>query len=183
MNRTRAILVHLAEPAGSGASPYIRTTSFPSMGLLYLAAALRRAAIEPVYLDAFLEPLTPGRIADAAAGAVFAGFTSNIVMRPDVCAAIRELKRRADVPVIVGGPGHWEARDYLDAGADAVVAGEADEVIVPIARRLLDAAAAPSPRPRRRSGTSPRSRTPHTTSPRRRATATRSGSRRGTPRA
>ena len=137
--RSRVLLVHLATPRGSvPASPYVLLQAFPQLGLLYLAAALRDAGFDPEYLDttlrevdaaALLEELSHGDV-------LFVGFYATIFHREDVCRLIRSIKRRFRTPVLVGGPGFFEADHYFEAGADAVVRGEAEGVIHAIASRL-----------------------------------------------
>ena len=112
----------------------------PSLGLQYVMAALDRAG----YPFAFRDQVVQGVSADslvrevARGGIDVVGIHANVMSRDRVRGFIRELKARAPVPVLVGGPGSLEGRIYLDAGADAVCVGEAAPRIV----ALVDALAA-----------------------------------------
>ena len=122
-------------------SPYLRISTFPQLGLLYLAAVLRRRGFDVVYRDRAydrLDRLAVQRVAREEPCA-WLGLYGNIALRDDVVEAIGWARDAApDVPILVGGPGHFEAEQYFRAGATAVVAGEADLVVGEIAARLAE---------------------------------------------
>jgi radical SAM superfamily enzyme YgiQ (UPF0313 family) len=137
--RAAAELWHLADSDRVFASsPYLRTATFPQLGLLTLAAILRDAGHAVAYRDRAYDRLDRDAVrAIVERRPLFVGIYSNIALRADatdLIAAVRDVS--TDVPVLVGGPGHFEAAHYFRAGATAVVAGEADGIIVEIARRL-----------------------------------------------
>ncbi|MDP8221761.1 MAG: radical SAM protein [Candidatus Lernaella stagnicola] len=119
-------------------SPYLRIATFPHLGMLTLAAILRQAGYDAIYRDRAYDTIdgdTVERTIDRRP--VFLGIYSNIALKDDVCELISEVRRRdSDLPVLIGGPSHFHADEYFAAGASAVVAGMADEVITELANRL-----------------------------------------------
>ena len=135
----RAEFLHLCDSDKVFASsPYLRISTFPNIGMLYLASVLRQSGYEAAYHDraydrfddTFLRNLVSRR-------PLFIGIYDNIALKADVVEITRRIANLdKDIPIILGGPGHFEHEDYLAAGASAVVAGEADEIITQIARRI-----------------------------------------------
>lgn len=141
-NRRRVVLIHVSSSKCVFApSPYVELGIFPQLGLLYLAAVLREAGYEPQYIDTAYDEISAASLQRALSGddVLFVGFYTNIALRADVCLLTREIRKfRPGLPVIIGGPGFIEAEHYFAAGANAVVGGEAEHVIVPLADRLRD---------------------------------------------
>ena len=139
--KKRVLLVYVTtSDSVFAASPYIKLSNFPQLGLLYLASLLREAGYEPQYIDVSIGDITTAQIAASASrdDVLFVGFYSNVAFRDDICTRIEAIRNRSKVPVVVGGPGFVEAIHYFNAGANAIVAGEAEDFIVEIARRIED---------------------------------------------
>ncbi len=119
-------------------SPYLRISTFPSIGMLYLTSVLRQNGYEAAYHDRAYDRFDDPFVRDLTnRRPLFVGIYDNIALKADVIDITRKIKTADNnIPVILGGPGHFEHADYLNAGATAVVAGEADEIITPIADRI-----------------------------------------------
>lgn len=119
-------------------SPYLRLSTFPQLGMLYLAAVLRRDGYPVAYWDRAYDRMDRPFLASLTARRpLIIGIYSNIALKGDVVeliGAIRETGR--DVPIIVGGPAHFEFEEYLRAGASAVVAGQGEEIIKELVDRV-----------------------------------------------
>lgn len=123
-------------------------TESPPIGLGYLAAALRRGGILPTLHDLSLGHKSQlnrllQRIREVPP--LFVGITSMTAAFPDACAVIRAIRAEAPdkrIPVILGGP-HPTAlprESLLESGADAVVQGEGEGLVVQIAEALAGGA-------------------------------------------
>ncbi len=109
---------------------------YPTLGLLYLSAYLRRAGFSVEVFDttfATREDLER-RLAAGDAGVV--GFYTNLMTRQPVLAGIRRAKELGWT-VVLGGP---EAANYpqhyLERGADAVVLGEGEVTLAELLEAL-----------------------------------------------
>jgi radical SAM superfamily enzyme YgiQ (UPF0313 family) len=109
---------------------------YPTLGLLYIAAYLRRAGFDVEVFDTtFVERGELfSRLAVGPAGVV--GVYANLMTRAAVLAIIAEAKRRGWT-VILGGPepAGYPA-EYLARGADVVVTGEGEETVAELLRTL-----------------------------------------------
>ena len=131
--------VLLVKPSGFG----FHRDLIPPVGLLYLAAVLRQRGGHDVrILDTRL-----ARDAEAALDRALLDFKPDLVGFSAISAERRSLARQAalvrtrmpSTPIIVGGP-HPTALPRMtlrDAGADAVVVGEGEVVVVPLVEMLL----------------------------------------------
>ncbi len=119
-------------------SPYLRISTFPNLGMLYLASMLRRKGYETAYHDRAYDRFDDNFIQNLVSRTpLFIGIYDNIALKADVIDITQRIRRLSkDIPIVLGGPGHFEHEDYLKAGANAVVAGEADHIIVEIAERI-----------------------------------------------
>lgn len=119
-------------------SPYLRIATFPHLGMLTLAAILRAAGFSVRYRDRAYEALDEAELATIIEQEpLFIGLYSNIALKADAVQTIRRIRRRsAKLPIIIGGPGHFDAEEYFQAGASAVVAGMADLIIAQLAERF-----------------------------------------------
>jgi anaerobic magnesium-protoporphyrin IX monomethyl ester cyclase len=139
MIQNKIVFVHIQQSNQVFASsPYIQLSAFPQLGLLYLCSTLRKNNFNPLYLDnacvSVFDSELKTRLFDK--DLIFVGFYSNIALRKDVCSLIQKIRAISVIPVLVGGPGFFEAEYYFQAGANAVVGGEAEEIIVEIAKRI-----------------------------------------------
>jgi anaerobic magnesium-protoporphyrin IX monomethyl ester cyclase len=103
---------------------------YPTLGLLYLSAYLKRAGFGVRVFDTtFAEREALYRDLDAPSAPVL-GIYTNLITRPAVLAIIRRAKA-SGWTVVLGGPesaGYPEA--YLGAGADVIVFGEGEAALV-----------------------------------------------------
>ncbi len=137
--RKRILLVYVSRySSGKLSMPVYQLSSYPQLGLLYLASVLRNEGFQPEYLDPVSTPLNRSAFLKAISrdDVLFVGFYSNFALKEAVCRFIGIVKDIKNIPVLVGGPGFYDAGSYFNAGADAVVAGEADDIIGSIARRI-----------------------------------------------
>jgi radical SAM superfamily enzyme YgiQ (UPF0313 family) len=101
---------------------------YPPLGLLYLAAYLRREGFAVDVLDGTFAPRLP--LEDVAAHAApVVGIYTNLTTRGPSLRVIAAAKAGGKV-VIMGGPEPANyPEDYLDAGADVVVFGEGEAAL------------------------------------------------------
>lgn len=100
----------------------------PSLGMQYLMAALRREGYPYDYRDQILEPFTLDDVIRQIerGGHDIVGIHCNVVYYQKVCRYVAAIKARTRARVVVGGPGASMAADFIRAGADCVVHGEAE---------------------------------------------------------
>jgi len=102
---------------------------YPTLGLLYLSAYLKRAGFAvDVFDTTFVDRAALLAKLDARPAPVLGVYT-NLITRPAVLTIVARAKR-AGMTVVLGGPesaNYPEA--YLDAGADVVVFGEGEEAL------------------------------------------------------
>jgi radical SAM superfamily enzyme YgiQ (UPF0313 family) len=109
---------------------------YPTLGLLYLSAYLRRAGFTPDMFDATFgrrEELH-ARLHGGAGGVL--GIYSNLMTRRSVLGIVHEAKAQGWI-VVLGGPesANYPAQ-YLAAGADVVVLGEGEATLAELLQRL-----------------------------------------------
>jgi len=125
---------------GSGHLPDAGTElpyTFPPLGLLYLAAVLRRADWAAEVVDFGGEPYSVGRLLAAARDADVVGLSVVRDNRHQVRRVIEDLHRGGSrAPIIVGGP-DVTLRPVLFDHCVATVCGEAEQIIVELVERLL----------------------------------------------
>jgi len=99
---------------------------YPPLGLLYLSAHLRERHFEvEVYDSTFGSKEELFRLLDTEVKGVL-GIYGNLLTRANVLAILQRA-REAGWIVVLGGPEPANyARQYLDAGADLIVAGEGE---------------------------------------------------------
>lgn len=122
---TRVLLLQSVSPIVNAAPP---------LGLGYIAAVLEHRGCEVKIIDAAAPYASYSlkRIVDAAEqfGPDLIGLTVTITFSRHSYNLIRELKKRLEVPIVVGGP-HVTLlpEEALDAGADIAVIGEGEKVL------------------------------------------------------
>ena len=102
---------------------------YPTLGLLYISAYLRRAGMTVEIFDTTFSSRKDlySRLRSMPGGVL--GLYTNLMTRGPVLAIIREAKARGWT-VILGGPESANyPREYLDHGADVVVMGEGEETL------------------------------------------------------
>jgi radical SAM superfamily enzyme YgiQ (UPF0313 family) len=100
----------------------------PSLGMQYLMAELRREGYPYEYRDQVVQDFTLDDVVRLVndAGHAVVGIHCNVVYYQKVCRYVSTLKARTRARVIVGGPGASLSAEFLKAGADCVVHGEAE---------------------------------------------------------
>lgn len=126
-------------------TPLSHRTAEENLGLGYLAAVLRGAGFDVRVIDAWLEGLTTGDLVDrirAIRDPLWVGFScyrSNIEPAKEVVAALR--RSGLDTVFVAGGYGPtFHAEDFLRAGFDVVVRGEAEHLVAEMSRRIKEGA-------------------------------------------
>jgi len=102
---------------------------YPTLGLLYISAYLRRAGMSVEIFDTTFSRRKDlySRLRSKPGGVL--GLYTNLMTRGPVLAIIREAKAQGWT-VIPGGPESANyPREYLDHGADVVVMGEGEETL------------------------------------------------------
>lgn len=120
--------------------PYEGATFGPPLGLLSLAASLRRAGYEPKIIDGAIVPDYAGAIARELDGAVAFGVSllTGPMIRDAVRAAEMVRRLRPDLPVIFGGwhPSLMPAQTLREGFVDLVVVHQGEETLVEILKRI-----------------------------------------------
>jgi len=100
----------------------------PSLGMQYLMAALQRDGYPFAYRDQIIQDFTLDDVIREVndGGHAIVGIHCNVVYYQKVCRYVTALKEHTRARVIVGGPGASLASEFLEAGADCVVRGEAE---------------------------------------------------------
>ncbi|MBI3784770.1 MAG: radical SAM protein [Deltaproteobacteria bacterium] len=100
----------------------------PSLGMQYLMAALTRDGYPFQYRDQVVQDFTLEDVLDEVndQGHSIVGIHCNVVYYQKVCRYVAALKEKTRARVIVGGPGTSLASEFIAAGADCVVKGEAE---------------------------------------------------------
>jgi len=111
---------------------------YPPLGILYLSSHLRSKGFEPeIYDSTFGSREELVRILDQGPPGVV-GIYGNLMTRANVLA-IAERARAANWLVLLGGPEPSNySQEYLNAGADLIVAGEAELAIERLMRADFD---------------------------------------------
>ncbi len=120
-----------------------RMKRLPHLGLLHLAAVLKRAGRPYRVLDQSVHGFDLGGFVRGVRDArpLFVGLYSTVTQRGIVCQALRALAREVpELPVVVGGPDRCRADLYLAAGATAVAHGEGEETILDLSRAFEERA-------------------------------------------
>jgi radical SAM superfamily enzyme YgiQ (UPF0313 family) len=107
----------------------------PQLGMQYLSAVLKKSGIACDIWDRSVDSFKPYDIARKLEEEphLCVGFYVDTAMRGAVCNWIRLLRAASpDVPILVGGPGYFSARQYLEAGASVVCCGEGERTILDI---------------------------------------------------
>src|SRR4029453_1473511 len=100
----------------------------PSLGMQYLMGALKREGYPFTYHDQGVEDFPPEDVIQLVNNEHHAvvGIHCNVVYYQKVCRYVAALKEQTNAKVIIGGPGAALASNFLEAGADCVVQGEAE---------------------------------------------------------
>lgn len=105
------------------------------LGFQYLSAALRTSGTDCTILDQSVTQFDLPTLMRILKGGRYdlVGFYSDTMLKPKVADFIRQLNRNGfGKPVIVGGPGSFDYKVYLDAGAQIVCHGEGEKTIVEV---------------------------------------------------
>lgn len=123
-------------------APISHRTAEENLGIGYLASILRSKGKKVVIIDGWLEGLKTHQIVDRILEIDnilcigFSCYRSNMNKATEICQTLK--KKKINVPFIAGGYGptfYWE--DFLIAGFDYVVRGEAEETIIELTDFLL----------------------------------------------
>ena len=109
------------------------------LGLEYLAATLGAHGIRSEIWDITVSDFTPTTLVETirTTSPLLVGFHASTVTRQRVQRWIRSLRHDApDLPILVGGPGHFSYEAFLDAGANLVCHGEGERTILDIVDHL-----------------------------------------------
>ncbi len=138
----KALLVYLSQEDAdyliSGKLEY-GMKRVPKLGFMYLASALKKEGIDTVIKDQSLNSFSLNMLLNELQnnGYLFVGFYSATALKEKLIHYIKEVKKTLPgIPVLVGGPGFYSAKDYLDAGCDIVCKGEGEKTILEIAEYL-----------------------------------------------
>jgi radical SAM superfamily enzyme YgiQ (UPF0313 family) len=114
----------------------------PSLGMQYLMAALRRDAYPFTYRDQIIQDFTLDDILKEINERRYdvVGIHCNVVYFRKVCRYVEAIRKGTRARVMVGGPGASMAADFLAAGADCVVHGEAEFRLTAIIDALASSA-------------------------------------------
>ncbi|MBM3253043.1 MAG: radical SAM protein [Candidatus Omnitrophica bacterium] len=138
----KALLVYLSQEDAdyliSGKLEY-GMKRVPKLGFMYLASVLKKKDIDTVIKDQSLKTFTLGMLLDELQkeNYLFVGFYSATALKQKLIHYIKEIKKTIPhIPILVGGPGFYSAKDYLDAGGDIVCKGEGEKTILEIVEYL-----------------------------------------------
>ena len=133
-NRPKNII--LATP-----SPISHRTAEENLGIGYLASILRQTGREVRIVDGWLSGMTTHEIAEIILNDPpkdflgFACYRSNMERTMEVATLLKEVG--LNIPLVVGGFGPtFHTEEFLNAGFDIVVRGEAEETIVDLAKHF-----------------------------------------------
>lgn len=100
----------------------------PSLGMQYLMAALHREGYPFEYRDQVVQDFTLEDVVREVneRGHAVVGIHCNVVYYRKVCRYVAALKEQTRAHVVVGGPGASLSSEFIQAGADCVVRGEAE---------------------------------------------------------
>lgn len=102
---------------------------YPPLGLLYLSAHLKRRGLHVEVFDSTFRTKEEFRRIVQTQRPPVVGIYCNLITRQNVLQMIRDSKA-AGASVILGGPEpSLHAREFLDRGADVIVAGEGEETL------------------------------------------------------
>lgn len=117
--------------------PISHRTAEENLGLGYLAAVLRKEGHGVKVIDGWLQGLTPHQMAEEILNdppAAFLGFScyrSNMDRTMEVASLLK--RSGLEVPLVVGGFGPtFHSEEFLNAGFDVVVKGEAEETVLDV---------------------------------------------------
>jgi radical SAM superfamily enzyme YgiQ (UPF0313 family) len=109
---------------------------YPPLGLLYLAAWLKRAGLSVEVFDSTFGERAALRERFAAAPGGVVGIYTNLMTRRSVLEVVRDAKRHRWT-VVLGGPESANyLTEYLGAGADVIVIGEGELTLTEVLREL-----------------------------------------------
>ncbi|NLB34931.1 MAG: cobalamin B12-binding domain-containing protein [Elusimicrobia bacterium] len=143
MKQPKVLLVSLSPSSDSfGEEGKFRFSIFqrrPFIGLYYLSSALENAGYSSEVLcqhgGNFKLPDLIEKI--SCQEYLFLGIYIQFIGKEKTIRYISEIKKNLPhIKIIAGGPGYIEYEDFLNAGADIVCAGEAEETIVEVADAL-----------------------------------------------
>jgi anaerobic magnesium-protoporphyrin IX monomethyl ester cyclase len=125
-----------------GISEGVRSDPFsPPLGLLYLASVLKAAGHDVTVTDFYAEPYTKKRLKEVLSDAEVVGMTLTSFTLKHALPLAKAIKAVAPkVPLIIGGP-HvtlYPEKSLEMTPADISVAGEAEDIIVPIIKAIQE---------------------------------------------
>lgn len=129
---THAYFLHEDEQERSVMRPY------PTLGLLYVSAYLKRHGFDVNVFDATFSSRTDFEAHVRKTRPPVVGIYCNLITRSSALALIRTCKKY-DALVVVGGPEPANyAENYLEHGADVVVIGEGEETMRELLPHLIE---------------------------------------------
>ncbi|NLH50921.1 MAG: radical SAM protein [Myxococcales bacterium] len=110
----------------------------PSSGLQYVMAILKRHGYGFGFIDQVIEEKNHHDVLTEIEkqGFEIVGIHANVLTRYGVCRLIQKIKAQTAAKVMIGGPGAIEPRPYVEAGADAVLIGEAEGRLIELIEAL-----------------------------------------------
>jgi len=118
----------------------IHIKSVPKLGLQYLCAVLEGADVDADVEDQSIVPFDSSDLLEKLRNHdyLFVGFYTSYSLKDKVIEYIRSIKGSfPNFPIIIGGPGYFLYEDYLNAGADFVIHGEAERTIILLVEHFL----------------------------------------------
>jgi radical SAM superfamily enzyme YgiQ (UPF0313 family) len=110
----------------------------PSLGLQYVMAILQQAGYEFHFIDQVIQNKNHDDVLAEIKQHHFeiVGIHCNVMTSYNVCLLIEMIKRNTSVKVIIGGPGTVDPQPYVEAGADAILIGEAENRLINLIEAL-----------------------------------------------
>jgi anaerobic magnesium-protoporphyrin IX monomethyl ester cyclase len=110
----------------------------PSLGLQYVMAVLHRQGYVFQFVDQVIEKKSHDDVLAEIRNNRFeiVGIHCNVLTRYGVCQLIQRIKSETAAKVLVGGPGTIEPAPYVEAGADVVLIGEAENRLIELIQTL-----------------------------------------------
>lgn len=113
-------------------NPHIRKR--PQLGFQYLVSVLEKIGVDSVIMDQTITPFTVDQLKERIEeeGIDIVGFYSATTIKNKVKPFIAELKKKIKIPIIIGGPGSINGKEYLELGCDIVCNGEGERTLLEI---------------------------------------------------
>lgn len=111
----------------------------PSLGMQYIMGAMRHEGFGFRYRDETVELASLNAFVDQVnqEGHNIVGLHANVMTADKICEYTKVFKERTNAKVIIGGPGVSLGDRYMEAGADLVCKGEAEERLARILEGVI----------------------------------------------